>query len=63
MRFSRDIEHPDITHVLQTGRSPWESEQSRCERCGDELGEDVYDDLDYEYLCKDCLLELHKKAW
>lgn len=58
-----DIEHPDITHARLTGSSLWETPQICCERCGDELGEDIYSDLDYDNLCEYCLLELHKKAW
>lgn len=63
MRFSKDIEHPDITYAMLTGCTPFESEPPCCERCGDELGEDMYEDFGHEYLCADCLLKLHKKEW
>lgn len=61
--FIRDIEHPDIRYAMATGNSPYAEKQLCCERCGEELGEDVYADLEYDNLCEYCLLELHKKAW
>lgn len=58
-----DIEHPDITWARKTGYSY--SEQPtyyHCEKCGDELcSDEVYFDFEYECLCKECLLKLHKK--
>lgn len=61
--FLKDIEHPHIRCAMATGYGPWVEKQTCCERCGEELGEEVYADLDYDNLCEYCLLELHKKAW
>lgn len=33
-----------------------------CQKCGVSIYGDVYQDIDYEQLCIDCLEELHKKA-
>jgi hypothetical protein len=31
-----------------------------CENCGDEIKGEIYTDEDYDVLCEDCLLELHR---
>jgi hypothetical protein len=38
-----------------------EFEILECENCGDEITGDCYRDEDYDALCEQCLLELHKK--
>ena len=59
--FSFCPDHPEIRSAELTGYPSW-SQPKYCERCGEELGEDVYADLDYDNLCEDCLLDLHRKA-
>ena len=58
-----DLEHPEVTCILRTGYPSWmQPEEIYCERCGDDISdEEVYEDDEYEYLCEDCLLEIHKK--
>lgn len=56
-------DHPEIVSAEQTGYPSWHREPHCCDKCGEELGEYVYYDLDYDNLCEDCLLELHRKAW
>lgn len=56
-------DHPEIRSAEQTGYPSWYKEPHCCDKCGEELGEYVYYDLDYDNLCEDCLLELHRKAW
>ena len=59
------LEHPEIEWVNRTGYPSWNQPQYyECERCHEELSfEDIFEDEDYEMLCKDCLCELHQKAW
>ena len=59
-----DLEHPEITCTLRTGHPSWmQPEEVFCDWCGDDISdEEVYEDEDYEYLCEDCLLKLHKKG-
>ena len=57
------LEHPDITSALQTGYPTWnQPDEYFCELCGDEVSSyEIYDDFGYDILCKNCLLNLHKK--
>lgn len=55
-------DHPEIEWAEKTGYPSW-NQPHCCDKCGEELGEYVYYDLDYDNLCEDCLLELHRKAW
>ena len=59
------LQHPDITWAERTGYPSWNQPTwDTCEVCGDELSvDDTYYDCDYDYLCKSCLLQSHKKEW
>ena len=67
MLGDRDLEHPDITHIMKYGYPPNEEPEEReifCDECGCELEEDnTYEDEDHKYLCKSCLLFFHEKRW
>lgn len=61
-----DIQHPLITEIERYGHPAWMTEETiYCEKCQKDLSDsaDVYDDWFHEYLCEDCLLELHRKEW
>ena len=59
----RDLpDHPEIEWAMRTGYPSW-NQPKCCDRCGEELGEHTYSDLEYDNLCADCLLELHRNAW
>jgi formylmethanofuran dehydrogenase subunit E len=69
------IEHPEIQWYMRTGYPSYAQpdlfddsfddsfdDRIYCEKCGDEITNDFqYEDEDYEYLCKDCLLDRHLK--
>jgi len=59
----RDLEHPEITCALQTGYPSWaQPKEYNCENCGCDLYlDEIYDDLHHDYLCEECLLQLHRK--
>lgn len=63
----RDLEHPEVTWALETGYTSYnQPREIRCERCGDIIEDEIFEDEDYEILCKDCLLDLHlnlSKNW
>jgi len=61
----RELEHPEISWVLETGYPSYnQPKELRCERCGDIIEEEIFEDEDYEILCMDCLLDLHlSKNW
>jgi hypothetical protein len=61
-----DLEHPDVEHAQRTGfpRGAVEevTEHYYCEECGCELNDNnIYEDESHEYLCEDCLIDLHFK--
>lgn len=60
-------DNPIIKCYETTGHPPWEQpKEVRCEACGKDLmkcDSGVYEDNVYEFLCMDCLLNLHEKAW
>lgn len=60
----RDIQHPEITWLEETGYPSWlQPEEYNCEVCGDELYPDeIYEDINHDFLCEHCLLKLHKKS-
>ena len=62
--WTRNLEHPDITHTLATGYPIGKVPPASiyCEECGKCLDEEtIYEDTRYNYLCKDCLLTLHER--
>lgn len=62
MRTS-DLEHPDITRAMQNGY-PDDDDVYYCEVCEQEVDpDDLYEDEQYEVLCKHCLLNLHARGW
>ena len=58
-------DHPEIVSAMRTGYPSWNQPESiYCGECGECLDdEDVYESYGHEFLCKDCLLTLHKKWW
>lgn len=58
-----DLEHPEITWALRTGYPSWsQPKKIYCSYCDNDISdEEVYEDEDYDCLCEDCLLKLHKK--
>lgn len=59
------IEHPEIGHIMNTGYPSdyKEPEPTYCQECGNELEPDEeYEDENHKFLCKECLLFLHKKS-
>ena len=58
-------DHPEIRSAELTGYPSWnQPEYYYCQMCNEELGNDeVYEDFGYDYLCENCILKLHKKAW
>ena len=59
-------DHPDIESALKTGYPlNGQPKQLYCGECGQPLDDedDIYEDRYYDYLCKECLLMLHKKDW
>lgn len=66
-------DHPDIRSALLTGYPVGgQPKPIYCGECGCKLleskddvygDEDIYEDKYYDYLCKECLLMLHKKVW
>ena len=54
---------PETVWIMTTGYPSYMQHPIVCERCNDELDPDeVYEDENYEHLCKWCLCRLHKKA-
>ena len=54
------IQHPEITWAERTGYPSWnQPREIRCDRCGDIIDDEIYEDESYEILCLDCLLKLH----
>ena len=45
---------------LGRGCPNYEVPEYVCDKCGYEIDSDIYTDEEYEHLCEDCLLELHK---
>lgn len=57
-------DHYEITWVERTGYPSWnQPTEHYCERCGDELDNEYYESYPYEYLCKCCLLDMHRKEF
>lgn len=59
-------DHPDIASALRGGYPIGKEPQDYyCGECGERIEheDEVYEDIHYDYLCKDCLLRLHKKDW
>lgn len=59
-------DHPDIESLILTGYSRGSQPQPHyCELCECELdkNKNVYEDDYYEYLCRFCLLLIHRKRW
>lgn len=58
-------DHPDIVAIERTGYPSWMKEDEvLCERCGDDISGEVYEDECHETLCEYCLLKLHlKEDW
>lgn len=58
-----NIEHPEISWIERTGYPSFAQPQEMvCENCGEDItDEDWYEDENYDYLCKHCLLTLHLK--
>lgn len=55
-------EHPDIEWAERTGYPKWNQPKLyHCDRCGDEIDGDIYEDDFYDCLCELCLLSTHKK--
>ena len=65
MRTYELDDNPVIASYLKTGYPPnMNLNYYQCERCGDELNfDEVYFDNEHEWLCKYCLLSLHKKEY
>lgn len=64
MMYEQLGDHPDIESIERTGYPRWaQPEIIYCDKCGDEIDGTVYEDDEYETLCKSCLLLLHKKRW
>lgn len=58
-------DHPDIESCMRTGYPVWNQPvEYQCEACGIELEvDDSYEDEDHEFLCEECVLNLHKKEY
>lgn len=55
-----DLEHPEIGWAERTGYPSYnQPNEIRCERCGDVLEDEFYEDEEYDLLCLDCLRTLH----
>jgi hypothetical protein len=60
----RNLQHPEITWIEETGYPSWcQPKEYHCELCGDELYVDeIYEDINHDFLCEHCLLKLHHKS-
>lgn len=58
-----DIQHPEITWAERTGYPSWNQPGGtvRCDKCGEVIDYEVYEDEYHDCLCLDCLLKLHLK--
>ena len=57
-------DHPEVESIMRTGYPSWMKDEPVCERCGDEISGEVYEDECHETLCEYCLLKLHlKEEW
>lgn len=61
-------DHPEILTIQRTGYPSWNQPPQNpfCSRCGKELDvsyDNIYEDEQHEFLCKECLLKLHEKEW
>lgn len=55
-------DHPEIAMAMRTGYPSWNQPVDIvCEKCGDIIDNEVYEDETYDCLCLDCLLSLHLK--
>ena len=62
----RDLQHPEITWIENTGYPSWaQPKEYHCEECGCELYfDEIYEDFYHDFLCEECLLKLHRKnSW
>lgn len=59
------IDDPEIIMVERTGYPSWNQPESHyCEECGQCLDdEDMYEDDNHDYLCRECLCSLYEKRW
>jgi hypothetical protein len=58
----RDLEHPEITWAERTGYPSWnQPKEVYCDRCGDIIDDESYEDEHYDCLCLDCLMKTHLK--
>ena len=56
------MQHPEITWAERTGYPSWNQPRDiRCDECGHDIEDEVYEDEYHETLCLDCLLKLHLK--
>ena len=56
------IQHPEITWAEHTGYPSWNQPQDiYCDRCGDIIDDEVYEDEYHDCLCLDCLMKTHLK--
>lgn len=54
------MQHPEITWIERTGYPSWnQPSELRCERCGDLVEDEVFEDESHDCLCLDCLMSLH----
>ena len=58
-------DHPDIVSAMKTGYGLHNQPKSYyCGECGECLdNQEIYETENYEFLCENCLLILHKKWW
>ena len=65
MRYSNNMsDHPDIEWCERTGYPSWNQPKTYfCDRCGEEIEGEIYEDTGYDCLCEQCVLELHRKDW
>lgn len=58
------LDHPDIDYIMKNGHPRgYEPTTYFCDECGEELGDDIFEDDVHEYLCAKCLLKLYEKRW
>lgn len=56
-------DHPQIESAMRTGYPTWtDTSVIYCDKCGDEIDGDVFEDEQYDTLCLHCLEDLHRKG-
>ena len=56
------LQHPEITWAEKTGYPSYnQPREIYCDRCGDIIDDESYEDEHYDCICLDCLMKTHLK--